>query len=137
VVFIVFFATAGAHLDIPLLAQMWPIALALCAGRFAATLVAHRIAGRVARDEPFLVRWGWASLISQAGLTLGLSAVLARAFPAVGEGLRSLVVATVAINEVVGPIFFKLGLERGGEVQSRASLPNEELAAQPEDVAVH
>jgi hypothetical protein len=36
----------------------------------------------------------------------------------VGEGLRSLVVATVAINEVVGPIFFKLGLERGNEVET-------------------
>jgi Kef-type K+ transport system membrane component KefB len=118
VVFIVFFATAGAHLDIPLLQNMWPIALALCAGRFAATFVAHHAAARWARDEPFLVRWGWASLISQAGLTLGLSAVLARAFPTVGEGLRSLVVATVAINEVVGPIFFKLALERGGEVRA-------------------
>jgi Kef-type K+ transport system membrane component KefB len=118
VVFIVFFATAGAHLDIPLLAKMWPIALALCAGRFGATLVAHRLGSRWASDEPFIKRWGWASLVSQAGLTLGLSAVLARTFPAVGDGLRSLVVATVAINEVVGPIFFKLGLERGGEVRS-------------------
>jgi Kef-type K+ transport system membrane component KefB len=118
VVFIVFFATAGAHLDIPLLARMWPIALSLCAGRFLATWIAHRIGAAWARDDPFLTRWGWASLVSQAGLTLGLSAVLARAFPAVGEGLRSLVVATVAINEVVGPIFFKLGLERGNEVES-------------------
>jgi Kef-type K+ transport system membrane component KefB len=117
VVFIVFFATAGAHLDLPLLAQMWPIALSLCAGRFASTYLAHRIGARWAADEPFLRRWGWASLISQAGLTLGLSAVLARAFPAVGEGLRSLVVVTVAINEVVGPIFFKFALERGSEVQ--------------------
>ncbi|HEX5660477.1 MAG TPA: cation:proton antiporter [Polyangiales bacterium] len=118
VVFIVFFATAGAHLDIPLLAKMWPIALSLCAGRFAATWIAHRIGAAWARDDPFLRRWGWASLVSQAGLTLGLSAVLARTFPAVGEGLRSLVVATVAINEVIGPIFFKLGLERGREVES-------------------
>jgi Kef-type K+ transport system membrane component KefB len=118
VVFIVFFATAGAHLDVPLLAQMWPIALALCAGRFFATLAAHRLGARLAGDEPFIKRWGWASLVSQAGLTLGLSAVLARTFPAVGDGLRSLVVATVAINEVVGPIFFKLGLERGNEVRA-------------------
>jgi Kef-type K+ transport system membrane component KefB len=131
VVFIVFFATAGAHLDLPLLARMWPIALALCAGRFVATLVAHRAAASVARDDPFLVRWGWASLISQAGLTLGLSAVLARAFPAVGEALRSLVVATVAINEVVGPIFFKLGLERGGEVRGPQAEPAPESAEHP------
>lgn len=130
VVFIVFFATAGAHLDIPLLERMWPVALTLCAGRFLATYGAHRAASQIAGDEPFLKRWGWASLISQAGLTLGLSAVLARAFPAVGEGLRSLVVATVAINEVVGPIFFKLGLERGGEVRGPADEALSESAEQ-------
>ncbi len=116
VVFVVFFATAGAHLDLPLLARMWPIALALCAGRAAATWIAQRAGARLARDAPVLARWGWAALISQAGLTLGLSAVLARTFPAVGEGLRSLVVATVALNEIAGPIFFKLALERTGEV---------------------
>ena len=65
-----------------------------------------------------LRRWGFASMVSQAGLTLGLSAVIVRTFPSIGDGLRSLVVATVAINEVVGPIFFKLALERAGEVQS-------------------
>lgn len=117
VVFIVFFATAGAHLDLPLLVLLWPIALTLASGRVVATYAAHRVGARMAGDDPFLARWGWTSLVSQAGLTLGLSAVLARAFPAVGDGLRSLVVATVAINEVVGPILFKLGLERGGEVE--------------------
>jgi Kef-type K+ transport system membrane component KefB len=118
VVFVVFFATAGAHLDLPLLARMWPVALALCGGRLVATFLAQRASGRLAGDPPLLRRWGFASMISQAGLTLGLSAVMVRTFPSIGEGLRSLVIATVAINEVVGPIFFKLALERAGEVES-------------------
>jgi Kef-type K+ transport system membrane component KefB len=118
VVFVVFFATAGAHLDLPLLARMWPVALALCGGRLVATFLAQRVSGRLAGDPPLLRRWGFASMISQAGLTLGLSAVMVRTFPSIGEGLRSLVIATVAINEVVGPIFFKLALERAGEVES-------------------
>ena len=82
------------------------------------TWIAHRAGAALARDTPLVKNWGWSSLVSQAGLTLGLSAVLARTFPDIGEGLRSLVVATVAINEVVGPIFFKLGLERAGEVHN-------------------
>lgn len=118
VVFVVFFATAGAHLDVPLLARMWPVALSLCFGRFVVTYFAQRLSGRLADDPPLLRRWGFASLVSQAGLTLGLSAVIVRTFPSIGESLRSLVVATVAINEVVGPIFFKLALERAGEVKA-------------------
>jgi Kef-type K+ transport system membrane component KefB len=118
VVFVVFFATAGAHLNLPLLAELWPVALSLCVGRFAFTFGAQRLSARLAGDDDILRRWGFASMVSQAGLTLGLSAVIIRTFPSIGDGLRSLVIATVAINEVVGPIFFKLALERAGEVQS-------------------
>src|SRR5690606_4753676 len=38
VVFVVFFATAGAHLDLPLLRAMWPAALALAAVRAVTTI---------------------------------------------------------------------------------------------------
>jgi hypothetical protein len=44
--------------------------------------------------------------------------VIIRAFPQFGEQFRSLVIATVAINEVVGPIIFKLALDRSGETHS-------------------
>jgi Kef-type K+ transport system membrane component KefB len=115
VVFVVFFATAGAHLDIPLLTQLWPIALALAGGRTLFTVLGHRLGTRLAADEAVVRRWGWAPLVSQAGLTLGLSTVIERAFPSFGPGFRSLVVATVAINEMVGPILFKLALDRSEE----------------------
>ena len=115
VVFVVFFATAGAHLDLPLLAQLWPIALGLAASRVAITVVGHRFGAQLAADAPTVRRWGWAALVSQAGLTLGLSSVIERTFPSFGAGFRSLVVATVAINELVGPILFKLALDRTGE----------------------
>lgn len=129
VVFVVFFATAGAHLDLPLLATMWPIALSLCVGRFLITWIAHQLGTRWAGDSLLLRRWGWASLVSQAGLTLGLAVVIARNFPTFGESFRSLVIASVAINEVVGPILFKLALDRLGE--TGASEAHEHVAATP------
>jgi Kef-type K+ transport system membrane component KefB len=120
VVFVVFFAAAGAHLDLPLLGALWPVALGLASVRVVATWVAHRIAARTARVEPAVQRWGWASLVSQAGLTLGLAVVIERAFPITAGGFRSLAVATVAVNELVGPIVFKLALERSGETGKAA-----------------
>lgn len=121
IVFVIFFATAGAHLDLPLLYSMWPVALTLVVARGLATGVSHIIASRWASDSPMLRRWGWSSLISQAGLTLGLSLIVERTFPDFGPPFRSLVVATVAINEVVGPIFFKAGLDRTGETGGGAA----------------
>jgi Kef-type K+ transport system membrane component KefB len=114
-VFIVFFATAGAHLDLPLLAQLWPIALGLSCARAFVTVVTALWTSRLAGDPPVIRRWGWSAMISQAGLTLGLSVVIVRTFPEFGEGFRSLVIATVALNEMVGPVLFKLALDRTGE----------------------
>lgn len=114
-VFVVFFATAGAHLDLPLLRSLWPVALALCVGRAVATVAAHGVGARLARDEAAVAKWGWAPLVSQAGLTLGLSVIVERQFPSLGEGFRSLVIATVALNEIIGPILFKLALDRTHE----------------------
>jgi Kef-type K+ transport system membrane component KefB len=126
IVYVLFFATAGAHLDLPLLAQLWPIALSLALIRALVTIVAHRVSCRLADTPPEVRRWGWTSLISQAGLSLGLSVVIAEAFPSFGAGFLSLAIATVAINELIGPVLFKLGIDRAGENRpdvARRSIP--------------
>jgi hypothetical protein len=115
VVYVVFFAIAGADLDVPLVRSLWPVALILAGTRGLITWVASRLAGRIAEDPPLLRRWSWSGLVSQAGLALGLSALVARELPIIGTPFRSLAIATVAINEMIGPVLFKLALDRCGE----------------------
>jgi Kef-type K+ transport system membrane component KefB len=115
VVYVVFFATAGADLNIPLLRQLWPVALMLAGTRAFITWIGAPISGRLAGDSAVLKRWSWAGLVSQAGLALGLSGIVAREFPSIGVGFRALAIATVAINEMVGPVLFKFALDRTGE----------------------
>jgi Kef-type K+ transport system membrane component KefB len=126
VVYVVFFAIAGADLNVTLLRTLWPVALVLAGSRLVATWVAARVAGRLASDPPVLRGWSWSGLVSQAGLTFGLSVVIAREFPALGLPLRSLVIATVAINQIIGPILFKLALDRAHETsrERQASRPS-------------
>ena len=115
VVYVIFFATAGADLDVPLLRHLWPVAVALTGSRAAITWLGGRVAGSLAGDSADLRRWSWSGLISQAGLTLGLSAIVAREFPAIGTPLRALAIATIAVNEMIGPVLFKFALDRTGE----------------------
>lgn len=115
VVYVVFFAGAGAHLEVPILRQLWPVALALCASRALITIVANGIGAGLSNDPPAIRRWGWSGLVSQAGVALGIGAVIERNLPSIGSGVRSLVVATVAINEMIGPVLFKLALDKTGE----------------------
>jgi Kef-type K+ transport system membrane component KefB len=121
VVFVLFFAVAGAHLDLPLLREMWPVALLFGVSRAVITWISGRIGSRLAKDPPVLTRWSWSGLVSQAGLALGLGLTIERAYPSLGSGFRSLVVACVAFNEMLGPVLFKYALDRAGETGTAAS----------------
>jgi Kef-type K+ transport system membrane component KefB len=131
VVYVIFFATAGAHLNIPLLASLWPIAVALAASRTFITWIAGRLASRLSGDGPVLKNWGFAGLVSQAGLALGLASVVVRTFPSFGEGFRALAIATVALNELFGPILFKFALDRVGETSTAPEPTRASLAPRP------
>lgn len=124
VVFVVFFATAGAHLDIPLLIKLWPIAITLAGSRALATFIAGRVSANITGGGDTMKKWGWSGLVSQAGLTIGFSVVVARAFPEFGEGFRSLAIGVVALNEMFGPILFKFGLDRAGETSPKNDPPS-------------
>jgi Kef-type K+ transport system membrane component KefB len=131
VVYVIFFASAGAHLNVPLLRALWPIALLLAGSRVFITVVASRLASRAAKDEPVLRRWAWSPLISQAGFAIGIAQIASREFT-FGRSFADLAIATVAMNELVGPIIFKVALDRAKETRAPvASLDAEENRTQP------
>ncbi len=115
VVYVIFFATAGAHLDLGLLATLWPAALLLAGARAALAVLGGRLSSRLAGDPPALARWGFAALVPQAGLALGIAGQVTAAFPQLGAPFGALVVAVVAVNEMAGPVLLKLALDRAGE----------------------
>jgi hypothetical protein len=125
VVYVVFFGLAGAHLDRPLLGTLGPVALLFAASRGLLSWAAGRLSSRWADDPPAIRRWGWSGLVSQAGLALGIAAAVSKEFPAFGPGLGALALAAVAVNELVGPVLFKLALDRCGETRG-----NEEQVAE-------
>lgn len=115
-IFAVFFALAGAGLDLAVVRTLWVAALVFAAARGAA-LSAGAVAGaRLAGAEPVVRRWIPFALIPQAGVSVGLAELLARHFPAWGGGGRALVLAVVTLNLVVGPVLLRTALLRSGEV---------------------
>ncbi|MGH7281978.1 MAG: cation:proton antiporter [Polyangiaceae bacterium] len=115
VVYIIFFASAGAHLDLVLLKSLWVVALILCGSRAVVTYVLARLTARLASDPPVLKNWGFTGLISQAGLALGIAPLIAHEFPQFGGAFSALAIAAIGINQIVGPVMFKIALDRNGE----------------------
>lgn len=130
VIYVIFFARAGAHIDLPILKTMWKVAALLFIGRVTVTVVAAKLSAKLAKDHPTLHKWAWSGLISQAGVAIGLATLISNAFPSFGAGFRALAYASVALNEMIGPILFKTALDRTGETSSapEKSRRAEELA---------
>jgi Kef-type K+ transport system membrane component KefB len=115
-VFVVFFALAGAKLGLGEIVAMLPIAIPVVLVRIFAirigTILGARWAG-LPGEQGRLISMG---LVSQAGVAIGLSAVIAEAYPERGPAIAALFLAVIAINETLGPIFFRNALVKAGEV---------------------
>lgn len=114
-VFVVFFALAGATIELAQLASLWPIALAVVAVRAGAIWAGCRAGGRWARAGEQEVRHVWMGLIAQAGVAIGLVTVIAELYPERGTLMRTLLLSVIAINQLIGPVLSRLALVRSGE----------------------
>lgn len=119
-VFVVFFALAGAKIVPSAVIQLWPLVLPIVLVRGAGIWFGTRLGARWSGAEPEVARYTWMGLISQAGVAIALSNVVANVYPARGEQLRTLFLAMIAINETLGPILFRLSLLRSGEATPEA-----------------
>jgi len=115
-VFVVFFALAGASLAIAEVLALWPIVLPLVLARALGIWGGSRLGARWAGAGPAEQRYVWLGLISQAGVAIGLATIAAQAYPERGDQLRTLFLAVMTINQVVGPVLFRQALVRSGEM---------------------
>lgn len=120
-ILIVFFAAAGASLRLDALQALGIVAGAIALVRLilirAGTALGTRVAD-IGKLEGSLV---WRGLVAQAGLTLGLTVIVASQYPNWGVTVETLVVALTALHMIVGPILFRTALARAGEIYEISS----------------
>lgn len=114
-VFVVFFALAGARIRVADLLNVWTLVVPIVVIRMLAIWAGSRIGARWAGMGPE-GRKVWLGLVSQAGVAIGLTYVVAAAYPARGAKIQTLLLAVIAVNEVVGAILFRHALVSSGEV---------------------
>ncbi|MFT4974819.1 MAG: Kef-type K+ transport system membrane component KefB [Myxococcota bacterium] len=123
-VFVVFFTTAGAGVDLHATFALLPLALAIVVARLIAFFIASHAGATVGAEGPALKQNAWLTYIPQAGVTLGLVLLAAEALPSLAEPLTRIGMALVAIHLLVGPVTLGLGLRRAGETGD-ASAPHD------------
>lgn len=116
-IFVVFFALAGASIHLDALARLWPLALAVVAVRGGAIFAGSDAGARWAGATDVVRRNLWLGLVAQVGVAIGLASILASAYPSRGASMQTLILAVIAINQVVGQVLFRVALVRSGEVR--------------------
>ena len=116
-VFVMFFVAAGINLDLVALAEYGALVLVLSGVRLICVWGCVRAASRLAGAEPAVAGYAWIGMVSQAGVTLALAQLAASRFPGWGGILATLIVAMVALHELIGPAAFAWAIRRVGEAK--------------------
>jgi Kef-type K+ transport system membrane component KefB len=116
-IYTLFFTMSGASLRILALRDTWHWALLLVGIRGFFLYAAAVFGGRLAGDPKRFHHASGLSFFTQAGVSLGLIKVLIETFPTFGPSYATLLVATITINQVIGPVGLKYALSSAGETR--------------------
>lgn len=115
-IYVVFFALAGAKLNVVETAMLAPLIVPIFLVRVIGIRTGLRLGAAIARIPAKEVAPVWQGLVSQAGVAIGLVTIAADAYPQAGAEMRALLLSLIAVNETIGPILFRRALVAAGEV---------------------
>ena len=114
-IYALFFAVAGAALDMAILPHVWQAGMLIIVTRMILIYVSTYLGARAARESAVIRHYAWMGFLAKAGVTLGLAQIVAHRFPSFGPQVAAIVVAMIAVNQLMGPPLFRLALLRAGE----------------------
>ncbi len=114
-VYVAFFTITGASINLDILRTGWILGLIIFISRIIMIYIGSFISTKAAAAEKKIQDNSWLGFITQAGISLGLLSEVLRRFPETGIHIQAILIATITLNQIVGPIGFKYGLFRAGE----------------------
>lgn len=117
-VYVLFFVLSGTELDLRVFADVAVVGIGLVyiLMRSAGKIVGASVSSRLTGCPESVCKHLGITLLPQAGVALGMSATVAADFGAEGAIIRNIVLFSVLIYELVGPILTKNALMKAGEI---------------------
>lgn len=122
--FVLFFVISGAELDLSVFSDVTCVLIGLVYILFRSLgkITGAGISSKFMKCEPVVQKWLGLTLLPQAGVALGMSITVAE-LGAEGAIIRSIVLFSVLIYELVGPMLTKIALNKAGEIHPKEELP--------------
>jgi Kef-type K+ transport system membrane component KefB len=127
-VFVIYFATQAAQLDLVAVTVYLPLTLVIVGSRCGLFFYGISAACKAAGVDEAQRRLLRISFLSQGGVDLVLAAMIAQAIPGWGVHVQTVTVATILFYVVLGPPLLARALDRAGESEAARERGTEQLA---------
>lgn len=132
--FAIFFAVVGAEVQLQAFLHTAPFAIGAALVRALGIWAGARMAARVVKLDAVFARRLTLGLLPQAGVAIALAALLLADFKPWGPVVGTIVLGTIIVNQLVGPVLFRNAVIAAGEANvndSSTPEPVPELATDP------
>ena len=128
-VYVLFFVISGAELDLTVFADLAVVGIGVVyiLTRSAGKIFGASASAKMVKCEPSICKYLGITLLPQAGVALGMSVTVAAEFGAEGAVIRSIILFSVLIYELVGPLLTKMALTAAGDIRPKPTVDREEL----------
>lgn len=109
-IYVLFFSLTGASLNLNAFLETWSLALCLAVVRILGIFGGSALGGVVVGDPAKHNLVAWMGHITQAGVAIGLAQLVQRQFPELGTYLATVVLGVICVNQIIGPVAFKIAL---------------------------
>lgn len=128
-VYVLFFVISGAELNLRVFADFAVVGIGLMyiASRSAGKILGASASARFMKCEKSICKYLGITLLPQAGVALGMSVTVAAEFGAEGAMMRNIVLFSVLIYELVGPMLTKMALTAAGDIRPKPTVDRHDL----------
>ena len=116
--YILFFVLSGAELNLRVFSEgaVVLVGAVYILARSAGKVFGAGGASKLMKCEPVVQKYLGPTLLPQAGVALGMTVTVAQQLPGSGTMIRSIVLFSVLIYELVGPMITKIALTKAGDI---------------------
>lgn len=112
---ILFFTVAGASLDLSILTQVGIIGIGYIFARAGGKIIGATLGAKALKLDEKIVKYLGMSLLTQGGISIGLSMVVSKELPQYSDSIITVILFSVLIYEILGPILAKIAIQKAGE----------------------
>lgn len=119
--FVLFFVLSGAELDLNVFSNLTVVVIGVVyiIARSMGKYVGASVGSKTMKCEPQICKYLGITLLPQAGVALGMSVTVAEDLGAEGAIIRNIVLFSVLIYELFGPMLTKIALTKAGEIEPK------------------